>query len=273
MKHLFTYLILIGFSSYIVAQTTKESDNFRYKMEDNKLKLEKTYFNLGNTYNTEVKKESSAIFNDTDEPMTITFSGVPKYISMSVTPNVIPAKSKGLIEMEYRVAENVNSEKKQNWGYQNSRFRVIVNGNTQNSKNNLNVRANIQEDYRNLSEEQLKKAPKIEFVETEFNFGTVTQGDKITHEFAFKNTGKSDLYIRNLKASCGCTAVSSTEEAIKKGETSSIKAVFNTRGKSNKQTKSITVTTNDPQHPTMVIKMVGEVKVPNTKESKAPTAN
>jgi len=182
-------------------QVTKPADAFRYKMEDNKLKLEKTYFNLGNTYNTAAKKQSSAIYNDSDEPMTITFSGVPKYMSVKVTPTTIPAKTKGNIEIEYRAGENKDHTGKQNWGYQNSRINLIVNGNTANRKNRLSIRANIQEDFASMTPEQKANAPKITFSEKVFDFGTVKQGESVVHEFVFKNEGKSNLEIRRVKGS------------------------------------------------------------------------
>lgn len=264
-----SFLMLFSFIS-CAQQAKKDVDPFRYKMEDNKLKLEKTYFNIGNAYNTEVKKESTAIFNDTDAPMTITFSGTPTYISMSVSPKVIPAKSKGILTMEYRVAENKKNGE-QNWGYQNSRIRLIVNGNTESKRNNLSVRANIQEDYSKLTPKELANAPKISFKETVFNFGETKQGENVVHEFVFTNTGKTDLKIRKVKGSWGCTAVSTTDSAVKKGKTSTIKATFKTKGKKGKQTKSITVTTNDPANPTIVLKMTGTVVIAPKTTSGAPT--
>jgi len=194
------FLMFFTFGSF-AQQVKKNVDPFRYKMEDNKLKLEKTYFNLGNVYNDQVKKESTTIFNDTDQPMTVTFSGVPKYISISVSPKTIPAKSKAVISLEYRVSENKDHKGKQNWGYQNSRIKLIVNGNTQNNRNNLSVRANIQEDYSKYTPEQLANAPKIEMKEKVFEFGTINQGDKVTHEYVFTNTGKTPLEIRKVKGS------------------------------------------------------------------------
>lgn len=246
----------------------KEVDSFKYKMEDNQLKVEKTYFSLGTIFNNQNKTVSSEIFNDTDAPMEITFSGVPAYISVKVTPTSIPAKTKALITLEYKTAENKTNLGQQNWGSQNSRIRLIVNGNTKNTRNNLTVRANIQEDFKSMTSEELEKAPKIEFENLTYNFGTATQGDKIEHEFNFKNFGENDLEIRNVKSSCGCTAVSISDEAIKKGNSSSIKAVFNTRGKKNRQSKSITITTNDPKHPTIVVKITGEVLVPKKQQTK-----
>ena len=201
-KFLLSTFLVVFISFGINAQQVKKAqDPFRYKMEDNKLKLEKTYLNIGNAFNTKVANASTAVFNDTDQPMTITFSGVPKYITMTISPKVLPAKSKGLISMEYRTAENKDHTGKQNWGYQNSRIRLIVNGNTQNKKNNISVRANIQEDFASMTPKQKANAPKIEFNETTFNFGTTKQGDNVVHEFVFTNTGKTDLEIRKVKGS------------------------------------------------------------------------
>lgn len=83
------------------------------------------------------------------------------------------------------------------------------------------------------------------FVSKEFDFGTIDEGDEIDAIFEFENTGKSDLIITNAKASCGCTVPEwPRDKAIKPGEKGEIKAHFKSRGKRNKQNKSVTLTTN-----------------------------
>jgi len=47
--------------------------------------------------------------------------------------------------------------------------------------------------------------PKIEFEESEFDFGTIEQGTAVEHIFKFKNTGEAPLVIVDAKSSCGCT--------------------------------------------------------------------
>ena len=201
-KFLFSAVLMIFISFGLQAQQVKkQADPYRYKMEDNKLKLEKTYFNFGNAYNTVTKTESTNIINDSDSPMKITFSGVPKYMSVSVSPKSIPAKSKGTITVEYRAGENKSHDGKQNWGSQNARINLIVNGNINNKKNRLSIRANIQEDFASMTPEQKAQAPKIKFEETVFNFGTVKQGENVEHLFVFKNIGESELEIRKVKGS------------------------------------------------------------------------
>jgi hypothetical protein len=43
--------------------------------------------------------------------------------------------------------------------------------------------------------------PSIVFTMESFDFGTITQGDKIEHAFDFKNNGNEDLVIERLAAS------------------------------------------------------------------------
>lgn len=87
-------------------------------------------------------------------------------------------------------------------------------------------------------------AAGISFDSEEFDFGTVNEGDVVNHSFLVTNSGKSDLVITNAKASCGCTVPTWPKEAIGPGESAQIAIKFNTAGKKNKQTKTVTLTTN-----------------------------
>ncbi|MBP9793479.1 MAG: DUF1573 domain-containing protein [Flavobacterium sp.] len=86
--------------------------------------------------------------------------------------------------------------------------------------------------------------PVIEFDAKEFDFGTIKQGDKVEHIFKFKNTGKNDLTVIEVRPSCGCTAPEWTRTPVKKGETGEIKIVFNSAGKFGKQTKTVSLLAN-----------------------------
>lgn len=96
------------------------------------------------------------------------------------------------------------------------------------------------------------KLARIVFEEMEFDFGTVTEGDIVQHEFKFTNTGNVPLTILNAKSSCGCTVPEWPEEPIPPGGTGIINAKFNTDGKPRKQIKRITVTANTYPNETRV---------------------
>ena len=87
----------------------------------------------------------------------------------------------------------------------------------------------------------------------------------ITHTYIITNEGKSDLVIRKVKASCGCTAIEPEKTVIAPGEKTSIKAIFNSRGKSGRQNKSITVITNDPLASNILLRIQGTVNTPEKK--------
>ena len=94
-------------------------------------------------------------------------------------------------------------------------------------------------------QKEIKGLPKIYFKNREFDFGTIDQGEKSEGTFVFKNTGESDLIISNAKASCGCTIPDYPKNVpIKPGEEGEIKVIFDSKGKSNKQNKTVTIFTN-----------------------------
>jgi hypothetical protein len=89
-----------------------------------------------------------------------------------------------------------------------------------------------------------ENGPRVTFVESEFNFGDISQGDKVNHTFEFENTGTEPLVISNVLTTCGCTAPSWPREPIAPGEKAKIDVVFNSAGKMGIQNKVITVVSN-----------------------------
>lgn len=86
--------------------------------------------------------------------------------------------------------------------------------------------------------------PKFEFKKREHSFGKVIQGEIVTYNFKFTNIGNADLIISKVSTSCGCTASDYPTEPIKPGETKSIEAKFNSKGRMGFQNKRITVLSN-----------------------------
>lgn len=113
--------------------------------------------------------------------------------------------------------------------------------------NNMIVPSEILEVNRVTEANNIKKIqnyPILEFLEKEFDFGTITDGDIVEHTYKLVNAGKSDLLIIDAKATCGCTVPDWTKTPIKPGETGQIKIVFNSGGKTGKQQKYINLVTN-----------------------------
>ena len=91
-----------------------------------------------------------------------------------------------------------------------------------------------------------------------YNFGKVTDGEKVVYSYRFKNNGTKPLVISQASASCGCTVPEKPEEPIKPGETGFLKVVFNSRGRVGPVHKEVTVISNAvPAFP--VLQLTGEV--------------
>ena len=103
------------------------------------------------------------------------------------------------------------------------------------------------------------KTTAIKFNETSYTWGSVNEGDKMTHIFKFKNTGTNDLIISDAHGSCGCTVPEWPKEPIKPGKSGEIKVVFDSKGKPGEQQKTVTLTANtEPANTVLTIK--GAVK-------------
>ena len=100
----------------------------------------------------------------------------------------------------------------------------------------------------------------MSFAETEFDFGTVVEGEKVSHTYKFKNDGQEPLILSNAKGSCGCTVPEWPKEPIAPGASNIIKVRYATN-RIGAFSKTVTLTTNeaDGQH---VLRIKGEVLQP-----------
>ena len=194
------------------------------------------------------------MINVGETPSKLTFIGVPEHLTLKTIPEQLKPNEKGVIEATY------DAGKKNDWGFVIDR--INVNLNDEAIKNNLlTASATIEEDFTKLSTAELEQAPSIEFETKTFDFGKIAQKTSVSHDFTFTNNGKSNLILRKISSSCGCTAVSPKEKVIPPGKSSSIKATFNSGTRQGRQNKTITIITNDPKQSTVVLRVTGSVEV------------
>jgi len=97
------------------------------------------------------------------------------------------------------------------------------------------------------------------FNTNKYDFGKVKQNVPAVYSFEITNTSDKPLVIENAHATCGCTVPERPDKPVMPGDTSFIKVVFNSKGKSGHQDKSIIVSSNaKPSFPDLMLS--GEVK-------------
>lgn len=106
--------------------------------------------------------------------------------------------------------------------------------------------------------------PEMEFEEEVFDFGDITQGEKVSHDFKFENSGNNALIISNAYADCGCTVAEVPKEPVASGASNVIRITFDSSDKTGMVTKSITVLTNCIPSK-KIVKIKANIIVPQTK--------
>lgn len=104
-------------------------------------------------------------------------------------------------------------------------------------------------------------APKIQIDELLYDFGTIKEGDRVSHVFQFKNVGDGELVITDVKTSCGCTAAMTSSKTLGPGAQGTLKVNFDSKGRKGRQTKTATIHSNDPVQPAVVVRLTGNISV------------
>ena len=121
------------------------------------------------------------------------------------------------------------------------------------NSNNKTVSTDVVKNTKSAVEHaELGTSPAITFEKVNHDFGDVIQGEKVTYNFQFHNTGGTDLLISKVSTSCGCTVGKYPKELIKPGQGGEIEVTFDTNRRKGIQNKTITVLANTEPNRTML---------------------
>lgn len=221
------------------------------------IRFESNHLAFTNVKKTEKKMRVMQLINTSTEPVKVEFDGVPAHLTLKSNPETLKPGQKGLVEGTYDATQNGG------WGNVSDMVKIKLNGVIQENLYYY-VSANLVEDFSGLSATDLQNAPVFKVETTTVDLGKIKGSTQNEVEFKFKNEGKNDLMIRFVRSTCGCTAVQSGNQGvgIKSGESSSIKAVFNSGSYNGKVTKAIYVYTNDPKNSEVVLMLTADVEQP-----------
>ena len=208
---------------------------------------------LGEVFRNSIDTGYIYVYNPGNNIVRIVGFRGPEHIRGENSPIFLQPKEMRAIEIYF------SSFLKPDLGYNFDRIYMLVDDSNM-PEMEFVVVANVVNNYTEMSEEELKNAPKIDFTKTIHDFGSVYQGQVVTTEFPYTNKGKDQLVIYETKAACGCTAMTLGRSRIEAGEESVIKVVYDTKGKMGKTSESILVRTNDPNQPEIYLYIKAEVR-------------
>lgn len=221
------------------------------------IRFESNHLAFTNVKKTEKKMRVMQLINTSATPVKVEFDGLPPHLTLVSNPETLKPGQKGMVEGTY------DANKNGGWGNVSDMVKIKLNGVAQENVYYY-VSANLVEDFSSLTKDQLDNAPVFKVESTTVDLGKIKGATQNEVVFKFKNEGKSDLLIRFIRSTCGCTAVQQGQQGvgIKPGESSTIKAVFNSGSYSGKVTKAIYVYTNDPKNSELVLMLTADVEQP-----------
>lgn len=104
--------------------------------------------------------------------------------------------------------------------------------------------------------------PRIQFESLNYDWGSVRQGTKVTHDYVFTNTGDAELQITGVHPGCHCTTVGEWTHQVEPGKTGVIPIRFDSTGFGGVIYRSTSVTCNDKTQPTIGLQLHGTVTKP-----------
>ncbi len=204
------------------------------------LKIQTNVINLGYLYKGATGVKSLIIANPASYSVEVGFANLPDHLALLVDPQVLQPGEYGQIEVQYC------TEKLDDWDVVIDQIPVVLN-NKEDENIKLTITANIREDFSVLTQEQMEMAPIASYSKDTYIYDTITRDDPIDCRFLIRNDGQSELIIRAVKPSCGCTAVKPEKSTLAPGDSTYIDAMFYPKGRSGNFKNGITVVTNDPK--------------------------
>ncbi len=97
------------------------------------------------------------------------------------------------------------------------------------------------------------QGPRLEIEPEEWDFGNARPGESLTHEFALRNTGGSDLEIGRIASACSCLATLVGDRTVPPDAVTTLRVTLETGAFRGVVERWITIRSNDARAPRRVL--------------------
>ena len=234
-----------------VVSTTTPEDTYANQMGAG-LRSKTRSMNFFDVYpNRPNRTRTLQFYNESDEPIQLTFRGVSKNVELYAEPEVIQPKQEGKVLITFLTA------KSKDWGMHQETFEVLVKGKETKMRNNVvTVLADIWEDFSSLSRKERDNAGEIEVDRTEVTFAKGATTEQ-TQTLTINNTGKSKLTIRKIANDLpDVFKVQLKNEVIKPGQSTDLIITYvPSENKVDKLTHHLMIISNDPSNSRVIVNL------------------
>ncbi len=224
------------------------------------LSSEERVINFGDIFFPQKECVTFKIKNSSAENVKIAVISKPSYIDFSFGDQNIAAGKLDSITVCF------DTKKRVLFGNTNDLIRFNFEDQAGVTTGYLQVRANVKQDFSQLTPEQLQKAPQIVFQNKKADFGKIEIGQVGKVEFHFENRGKKPLRIHNVQLNNPRVKLVSFDSLLVSGKQGKIHLQTNPK-KINTIRTEIDVISNDPQNSIIKLQVNGLVIFPPKKRS------
>ena len=196
--------------------------------------------------------ETAQVANLGKAPLKVSFADVSENLSVSVSPNPIPAGKVATLSMTVQSATGV-------YGRQTYRATPVLDGRKASAP--IEITAWTQENFAAWSDEERSKAALPYFDQSTFNFGVSKDGKPVEVRFTVTNRGKAPLHFFQADADSPALRLKGPMEDVAPGKKATLTFVLEpAQIKKGETVIMISLTSNAPLRPLVNLFVAGEIK-------------
>ena len=221
------------------------------------LGLRKTEVSIGYIDQGVVKSDQMQVANLSKGELTVATASVTPGLTVTVTPNPIPARSMARLTYTVNPAEMGRTA----WGRQQYDVTFRLNGRDYSDK--LSVSGVIKDNFEKLSKEDIERAGIPVVDRSYFEFGEVKKGATVNATYSIRNKGKNPLTIHHIDGRGNAAEIQTKLPlTIKSGGKAEVKIKLDTAALDyqGEVIEVLTVITDAPSKPILNLFITGNVK-------------
>lgn len=227
-----------------------------YQVSYGPFALRESLIKCGNMEQGGMKSEAVMVANTSKLPINVEFTDVDENLSISVSPNPIPAESTA--EMSFTVKADRSI-----WGKKTYHAVPLVNGKeyvNEEGKKTIGIWAFTKENFSHLTQDEKARGPRPTFDESTYSFGRIKRGETVHATFTFKNAGKECFCVYKVNTDAKKWS-HSTIPAADPGEKVSFRVHLDTENLPlGEHLTIVTLTTNSPLRPIVNLFIAGYIE-------------
>lgn len=205
-----------------------------------------------------LRNNSITAYNSGTDTVVITFDNNTSHITPHAVPDTIAPG--GISTMTFFF----DTLRTPVWGINDDHLTIIatpLHSDKSPISADANIVVNIVEDFSQMTEEELAKAPTCKISTDKLIFDNLHSGEIAEGTLSIKNSGKSNLIVRRVMSTDKAITTKCDKTLLKPGKEATVTIKVNPdKVSDNVLNSQITVITNDPFNPRITARVVGEIK-------------